>query len=191
MLCYYCYTEASIWNVFPVVHTDLDSFMNQLLMNNLYWNYCPGPGLQPSRCSLCLYSALSQQRLWSLHHRTFRKKKQHALVVACMLVAFPLETNYFTWQALHNRCCLLFWFIYLISLTLQMGMSPSRMPQTQGIMGSHANNMVSQPANQGQFLQQGQFPVSAGGAMNVNIGLGPAMSQASVTQVRKMLCFFS
>ncbi|XP_013769098.1 CREB binding protein b [Pundamilia nyererei] len=63
-----------------------------------------------------------------------------------------------------------------------MGMSPSRMPQTQGIMGSHANNMVSQPANQGQFLQQGQFPVSAGGAMNVNIGLGPAMSQASVTQ---------
>lgn len=71
-----------------------------------------------------------------------------------------------------------------------MGMSPSRMPQTQGIMGSHANNMVSQPANQGQFLQQGQFPVSAGGAMNVNIGLGPAMSQASVTQVRKMLRFF-
>lgn len=71
-----------------------------------------------------------------------------------------------------------------------MGMSPSRMPQTQGIMGSHANNMVSQQANQGQFLQQGQFPVSAGGAMNVNIGLGPAMSQASVTQVRKMLRFF-
>ncbi|XP_030590923.1 CREB binding protein b isoform X3 [Archocentrus centrarchus] len=63
-----------------------------------------------------------------------------------------------------------------------MGMSPSRMPQNQGMMGSHANNMVTQPANQGQFLPQGQFPVSAGGSMNVNIGLGPAMSQAAVSQ---------
>uniref|UniRef100_A0A3P8SCF4 histone acetyltransferase n=1 Tax=Amphiprion percula TaxID=161767 RepID=A0A3P8SCF4_AMPPE len=65
-----------------------------------------------------------------------------------------------------------------------MGMSPSRMPQTQGMMGTHANNMVSQPANQGQFLPQGQFSVAAGGAMNVNIGLGQAMSQAPVAQVR-------
>uniref|UniRef100_A0A3Q1C5Z0 histone acetyltransferase n=1 Tax=Amphiprion ocellaris TaxID=80972 RepID=A0A3Q1C5Z0_AMPOC len=64
-----------------------------------------------------------------------------------------------------------------------MGMSPSRMPQTQGMMGTHANNMVSQPANQGQFLPQGQFSVAAGGAMNVNIGLGQAMSQAPVAQL--------
>lgn len=67
MLCYYCHMEASIRNVFPVVHTDLDSFMNQLLMNNLYWNY------SRPRCSLRLYSFLSQQRLLSLHHNTFRK----------------------------------------------------------------------------------------------------------------------
>ncbi|XP_072225493.1 CREB binding protein b isoform X4 [Leuresthes tenuis] len=60
-----------------------------------------------------------------------------------------------------------------------MGMSPSRMPQTQGMMGGHANTMVSQQVNQGQFLPQGQFPGAAGGAMNVNMGLGQAMSQAA------------
>uniref|UniRef100_A0A3Q1FDS4 histone acetyltransferase n=1 Tax=Acanthochromis polyacanthus TaxID=80966 RepID=A0A3Q1FDS4_9TELE len=65
-----------------------------------------------------------------------------------------------------------------------MGMSPSRMPQTQGMMGTHANNMVSQPTSQGQFLPQGQFSVAAGGAMNVNMGLGQAMPQAAVAQVR-------
>jgi len=58
------------------------------------------------------------------------------------------------------------------------------MPQTQGMMGSHANNMVAQPANQGQFLQQGQFTASAGGAMNVNVGVGQPITLASVTQVR-------
>lgn len=65
-----------------------------------------------------------------------------------------------------------------------MGMSPSRMPQTQGMMGTHANNMVSQQANQGQFLQQNQFTGTAGGAMNVNMGLGHNMPQAPVAQVR-------
>lgn len=65
-----------------------------------------------------------------------------------------------------------------------MGMSPSRMPQTQGMMGSHANNMVAQPTNQGQFLPQGQFTAAAGGAMNVNVGLGQPITQAAVTQVR-------
>ena len=64
-----------------------------------------------------------------------------------------------------------------------MGMSPSRMPQNQGMMGSHANNMVAQPANQGQFLPQGQFTAAAGGAMNV--GMGQPISQAAVTQVRR------
>ncbi|TMS15573.1 CREB-binding protein [Larimichthys crocea] len=63
-----------------------------------------------------------------------------------------------------------------------MGMSPSRMPQTQGMMGSHANNMVAQPTNQGQFLPQGQFTAAAGGAMNVNVGLGQPITQAAVTQ---------
>lgn len=69
-----------------------------------------------------------------------------------------------------------------------MGMSPSRMPQTQGMMGSHANNMVAHQANQGQFLQQGQFPAAAGGAMNV--GLGPPITQAAVTQVRTFMLRF-
>lgn len=64
-----------------------------------------------------------------------------------------------------------------------MGMSPSRMPQTQGMMGNHANNMVSQPANQGQFMSQGQFPATAGGAMNVNVGLGQPITQPAVSQV--------
>lgn len=77
-----------------------------------------------------------------------------------------------------------------------MGMSPSRMPQTQGMMGSHANNMVAQPANQGQFLPQGQFTAAAGGAMNVNVGLGQPITQPAVTQVRRrelsvFLAFFS
>ncbi|KAK5604460.1 hypothetical protein CRENBAI_016979 [Crenichthys baileyi] len=63
-----------------------------------------------------------------------------------------------------------------------MGMSPSRMPPNQGMMGNHANNMVSQPASQGQYLQQGQYPGAAGGAMNVNIGMGQTMPQAAVAQ---------
>lgn len=67
-----------------------------------------------------------------------------------------------------------------------MGMSPSRMPQTQGMMGSHANSMVAQPANQGQFLPQGQFTAAAAsGAMNVNVGLGQPITQPAVTQVRR------
>lgn len=64
-------------------------------------------------------------------------------------------------------------------------MSPSRMPQTQGMMGSHNSNMVAQTANQGQFLQQSQFAGAAGGAMNVNVGLGQPMAQGAVAQVRR------
>ncbi|KAF3846355.1 hypothetical protein F7725_003433 [Dissostichus mawsoni] len=63
-----------------------------------------------------------------------------------------------------------------------MGMSPSRIPQTQGMMGSHANNMVAQPANQGQFLPQGQFTAATGGAMNVNVNLGQPITQSAVKQ---------
>ncbi|XP_056608179.1 CREB-binding protein-like isoform X1 [Triplophysa dalaica] len=48
-----------------------------------------------------------------------------------------------------------------------MGMSPSRMQQTQGMMGGHANNMVGQTPNQNQFMNQTSFSPSAT-AMNVN-----------------------
>ncbi|XP_047434584.1 CREB-binding protein isoform X4 [Mugil cephalus] len=72
-----------------------------------------------------------------------------------------------------------------------MGMSPSRMPQAQGIMPGHSGgNMVGQTANQGQFLSQTQFPpgsaaVAATGAMNVNVGpgMGQSPAQAAVTQL--------
>lgn len=63
-----------------------------------------------------------------------------------------------------------------------MGMSPSRMPQTQSMMGGHANNMVAQTPNQGQFLSQSQFSVAAGGAMNANVG---QLTPTAVTQVRR------
>lgn len=70
-----------------------------------------------------------------------------------------------------------------------MGMSPSRMPQAQGMMAGHSGgNMVGQTANQGQFLPQTQFPpgpaVAATGAMNVTVGPGMGQAQAAVTQVR-------
>ncbi|XP_061685251.1 CREB-binding protein isoform X2 [Syngnathoides biaculeatus] len=71
-----------------------------------------------------------------------------------------------------------------------VGMSPSRMPQTQGMIASHnSGNMVGQTANQGQFMAQTQFPpgstaVSATGAMNVTLapGMGQPPAQAAVTQ---------
>lgn len=70
-------------------------------------------------------------------------------------------------------------------------MSPSRMPQTPGMIGGHTNNMVAQTTNQGQFMQQNQFAGAAGGAMNVNVGLGQTMAQSAVTQVRRQqLCHF-
>lgn len=73
-----------------------------------------------------------------------------------------------------------------------MGMSPSRMPQAQGIMAGHGGgNMVGQTASQGPFLAQTQFPpgsaaVAAPGAMNVPVGpgMGQPPAQAAVTQVR-------
>ncbi|XP_077412270.1 CREB binding protein b isoform X2 [Vanacampus margaritifer] len=58
-----------------------------------------------------------------------------------------------------------------------MGMSPSRIPQNPGMIGNHAGNMVPQPANQGQFLSQAQFPAATGGAMNVNVGMGQPVTQ--------------
>ena len=57
------------------------------------------------------------------------------------------------------------------------------MPQTQGMMGSHASNMVPQTANQGQFMSQNQFTAAAGGAINVNVGLNQPITQPAVSQV--------
>jgi len=69
-----------------------------------------------------------------------------------------------------------------------MGMSPSRMPQAQGMMAGHTN-MVGQTASQGPFMPQTQFPpggVATPGAMNVTVGpgMGQPPAQAAVTQVR-------
>uniref|UniRef100_A0A8C9V2E3 histone acetyltransferase n=1 Tax=Scleropages formosus TaxID=113540 RepID=A0A8C9V2E3_SCLFO len=55
------------------------------------------------------------------------------------------------------------------------------MPQPQGMMGNHANNMVAQTASQTQFMPQNQFPPSSG-AMNMNVGMGQPVGQAAVTQ---------
>uniref|UniRef100_A0A8C2WE27 histone acetyltransferase n=1 Tax=Cyclopterus lumpus TaxID=8103 RepID=A0A8C2WE27_CYCLU len=71
-----------------------------------------------------------------------------------------------------------------------MGLSPSRMPQAQGmIAGLGGGNMVGQTASQGPFLAQTQFPpgsakVAATGVMNVTVGpgIGQPPSQAAVTQ---------
>lgn len=64
-----------------------------------------------------------------------------------------------------------------------MNMSPTRMPQTQGMLGTHGGNMVA-PTNQTQFMAQTQFPANA---MNVNMGqpnTQPAVSQVSARTYR-------
>ncbi|XP_040042499.2 CREB-binding protein isoform X1 [Gasterosteus aculeatus] len=70
-----------------------------------------------------------------------------------------------------------------------MGMSPSRMPQAQGMLAAHSGaNMVGQTASQGQFLAQTQFPpgsttAAATGAMNVSVpGIAQPPAQAAITQ---------
>ena len=72
---------------------------------------------------------------------------------------------------------------------LQMGMSPSRMPQAQGMMAAHGGgSMVGQTAGQGPFLAQKQFPPgSTTGALNVpgGPGMGQPQAQAAVTQVKE------
>ncbi|XP_051573028.1 CREB-binding protein-like isoform X2 [Myxocyprinus asiaticus] len=62
-----------------------------------------------------------------------------------------------------------------------MSMSPSRMPQGQGMMGGHANNMVGQTTNQNQFMNQTLFPTSAG-SMNVNVNLAQQSGQGVAQQ---------
>ncbi|XP_027872979.1 CREB-binding protein isoform X1 [Xiphophorus couchianus] len=75
-----------------------------------------------------------------------------------------------------------------ISSVPAVGMSPSRMPQAQGIMPGHSN-MVGQTPSQGQFLPQTHFTpgsgaVSVSSAMNVTVGpgMGQPPAQAPVTQ---------
>uniref|UniRef100_A0A3B3XSQ8 histone acetyltransferase n=1 Tax=Poecilia mexicana TaxID=48701 RepID=A0A3B3XSQ8_9TELE len=76
-----------------------------------------------------------------------------------------------------------------ISSVPAVGMSPSRMPQAQGIMPGHSN-MVGQTPSQGQFLPQTHFTpgsgaVSVSSAMNVTVGpgMGQPPAQAPVTQL--------
>ncbi|XP_029706547.1 CREB-binding protein isoform X5 [Takifugu rubripes] len=77
-----------------------------------------------------------------------------------------------------------------LSAVPALGMSPSRMPQAQGMMAGHgAGNMVGQTNSQGQFLAQSQFPtgaaVNAAATMNVTVGsgMGQSPAQAAVTQL--------
>ncbi|XP_059904020.1 CREB-binding protein isoform X4 [Gadus macrocephalus] len=67
-----------------------------------------------------------------------------------------------------------------------MAMSPSRMPQAQGMMAAHVGgSMVGQTAGQGPFLAQKQFPPgSTTGALNIPGGPGMVLpqAQAAVTQ---------
>ncbi|XP_025032115.1 CREB-binding protein-like [Python bivittatus] len=63
-----------------------------------------------------------------------------------------------------------------------MALSPSRMPQSQNVMGGHSGNLLGPPAAQTQFLSQNQFPASSG-VLNVNsAALGQPAAQAGVAQ---------
>ncbi|XP_067912882.1 CREB-binding protein-like [Heterodontus francisci] len=64
-----------------------------------------------------------------------------------------------------------------------MGMPPSRLPQPQGMLGVHANN-IGQPSPQNQFLNQNQFPAASGG-MNVNnVGISQPANQPGMNQTQ-------
>ncbi|XP_066496468.1 CREB-binding protein isoform X2 [Tiliqua scincoides] len=63
-----------------------------------------------------------------------------------------------------------------------MAMSPSRMPQSQNMMGAHSNSLMGQASTQNQFLPQNQFPAS-GGTLNVNsVAMGQSAAQTGVSQ---------
>uniref|UniRef100_A0A1A8QVC8 histone acetyltransferase n=1 Tax=Nothobranchius rachovii TaxID=451742 RepID=A0A1A8QVC8_9TELE len=75
-----------------------------------------------------------------------------------------------------------------ISSVPVVGMSPSRMPQAQGMMPGHSS-LVGQTASQGQFMPQTQFAPGSGAvavssAMNVTVGPGMSQpaAQAAVSQ---------
>uniref|UniRef100_A0A1A8F557 histone acetyltransferase n=1 Tax=Nothobranchius korthausae TaxID=1143690 RepID=A0A1A8F557_9TELE len=76
-----------------------------------------------------------------------------------------------------------------ISSVPVVGMSPSRMPQAQGMMPGHSS-LVAQTASQGQFMPQTQFAPGSGAvavssAMNVTVGpgMGQPAAQAAVSQL--------
>ncbi|XP_063054379.1 histone lysine acetyltransferase CREBBP [Engraulis encrasicolus] len=60
--------------------------------------------------------------------------------------------------------------------SVPVGMSPTRMPQGQAMMGGHAGAMVGQTANQTQLF-------NANAAMTATVGLGQTTGQAAVTQL--------
>ncbi|XP_048448183.1 CREB-binding protein-like, partial [Rhincodon typus] len=62
-----------------------------------------------------------------------------------------------------------------------MGISPSRLPQPQGLLGVHTNN-ISQSSPQNQFMNQNQFSAASGG-MNVNnVGISQTANQSGMNQ---------
>ncbi|XP_032086357.1 CREB-binding protein [Thamnophis elegans] len=63
-----------------------------------------------------------------------------------------------------------------------MALSPSRMPQSQNVMGAHSGNLLGQPTSQTQFLPQNQYSASSG-VLNVNsTALGKPAAQAGIVQ---------
>nr|XP_021329191.1 CREB-binding protein isoform X4 [Danio rerio] len=60
-----------------------------------------------------------------------------------------------------------------------MNMSPTRIAPTQGMLGAHGGNMVTQTPNQTQFMTQPPFPATTN-TMNVN--MGQPNSQTPVSQ---------
>uniref|UniRef100_UPI00398F5417 CREB binding protein b n=1 Tax=Pristiophorus japonicus TaxID=55135 RepID=UPI00398F5417 len=64
-----------------------------------------------------------------------------------------------------------------------MGMSPSRLPQPQGMLGVHANN-IGQPSPQNQFLNQNQFPAASGGINVNNVGISQPANQPGMNQTQ-------
>ncbi|XP_053131902.1 CREB-binding protein isoform X2 [Hemicordylus capensis] len=63
-----------------------------------------------------------------------------------------------------------------------MAMSPSRMPQSQNMMGAHSNNLMGQASTQNQFLPQNQFPASSG-TLHVNsVTMGQSAAPTGISQ---------
>ncbi|XP_072415805.1 CREB-binding protein-like isoform X1 [Chiloscyllium punctatum] len=62
-----------------------------------------------------------------------------------------------------------------------MGISPSRLPQPQGMLGVHANS-IGQSSPQNQFMSQNQFSAASAG-MNVNnVGISQTANQSGMNQ---------
>ncbi|KAF7242948.1 CREB-binding protein [Varanus komodoensis] len=64
----------------------------------------------------------------------------------------------------------------------QMALSPSRMPQSQNMIGAHSNNLMGQASTQNQFLPQNPFPASSGTLNVSSVALGQSTAQPGVSQ---------